>query len=218
MTIPTSSVRIRASQESLSILALSKIRRLLIAVVGFLLFVNVILLGVAKFGSAQAVERDRKFDVVAWADKADVAKATKAELEAAGRTVDLSEAKREQQIPNGYRLVMTGDPGDLKSFLEAMKFKKHPVKLVSEGRELQYGNVYQDKAKAEKQAKAVLKSDGFNFRVQESYKTVTKPAQKLVVLGLDEKTANEVDALLQGKGLDSEVQPAKAESSTGEPG
>lgn len=199
-------------------MALSKIRRLLIAVVGFLLFVNVILLGVAKFGSAQAVDRARKFDVVGWTDKAETAQAAKAELETAGRQVVLTESKREQQIPNGYRLVMTGAEEDLKSFQEAMKFKKYPVKLVSGGKELQYGTVYQDKAKAEKQSKAILKSDGFNFRVQESYKTVTKPAQKLVVSGLDQKSADEVLALLQGKGLDAEIQPAKDEASTGDPG
>lgn len=208
----------KASQESLSILALSKIRRVLIAIVGFLLFVNVVLLGVAKLGSAQADSRATKYDVVGWTEKAEDAKAAKAELEAAGRQVSLAESKREQQIPNGYRLVMTGAEEDLKSFLEAMKFKKYPVKLVSGGKELQFGSVYQDKAKAENKAAAVRKSDGFNFRVQESYKTVTKPAQKLVVSGLDKESADEVLALLQGKGLDAQLQPAKEESSTGEPG
>lgn len=199
-------------------MALSKIRRLLIAVVGFLLLLNILALGVARFGSSQAVARDQRFEVVGWTEKADVAKAAKAELETAGRQVSLTETKRDTQVPNGYRLVMQGDADFLASVLETLKFQKLPVKLVSNGKELQLGEVYQDRAKAENKARAVLASQKVNFQVKESHKTVTKPAHKLVVSGLDEKAADEVLSVLRGKGLDAESQPVEEGTPAGEPG
>lgn len=198
-------------------MALSKIRRILIAIVGLLLFLNLAALGVAKFGKPGDQAEARKVDVIAWTEKPEVATAARTELEAAGHRVTLTQTQREHKVPNGYRLVMKGDKDMLASVRDTLVYKKLPVKLVAGGAELQYGNVFPDKSKAEAQAKRVKNSEKMTFTVVENHRTVKKPAQKLVVSGLDEKTGEEIVGSLRDKGMDVESQPV-APAEPGEAG
>ena len=128
-------------------MALTKIRRLLIAFVGFLLVINLVLLGVARYGQSQAASRIT-YNIVAWIDEADQASSLKSAVEAPGRTVSLTEAPREVKTPAGFRLVMSGKPALLGPVAESLKVKKRPVKLVADGTEIQWGGPFPDRGMA----------------------------------------------------------------------
>lgn len=186
---------------------LSKLRRILIAIVGLLLFINLGLLVYAKVGSAPTKVVVRRYDVTAWSLKPAATAAATKELEAAGRKVTVSDTRRVVPIPNGYRVVMKADETMLKAVKETLTYKKHTgLKIVADGTELQYGGVFMDKAKAEATASRVKKAERITFQVVQNYRQVEKPAQKLVLKDLEEPAAREVESMLQGKGMEVELK------------
>ncbi len=197
-------------------MALSKIRRILIAIVGFLLLVDVLLLGVAWMGSATTEAETN--DVVAWAASAEAGQAAAAELKAAGREVSISEADRDVRVPNGFRLVKTGQLY-VQPYYRTLHEANKPVRILGEGAEaeVQYGEPLPERAKAVELARQVQKQHGIVFDVHESFRFVKKKAYRLVVSGLDEKATAEVFKYFEGKNMEPGVH-APASKQSGEPG
>ncbi len=195
-------------------MALSKIRRVLIATFGFLLLVNLILLGVAWTGSAGSGPDAN--DVVAWATTAEAAEAAAQQLRDAGREVSVSVSEREVQVPNGFRLVKSGELY-VKSYYDTLKAGGAPVRIVGDGAEVQYGDVWPDRAKAEAARSRVLKTFLVKFDVVPSHRTAKASAHRLVVSGLGEAATLEVVEFFKEKSMDPSVR-APLSKNAGEPG
>jgi len=192
-------------------LALSKIRRYLIAAVGFLLLVDLALLGLAWSGAGKTQGPETFSTLVVWVDDPVLAEQMAAAQRDAGRKVTLSEGERTIQVPDGYRLVLKNEPTTVQAIFEALKFKKRPVKLSEDKNEIHYGGVFSERSKAESEVQRVLKADGTQFTVVENHRDKKIQALQLVLLDLDSGSAQEVTEFFEGKGLEVEVQPAASE-------
>jgi len=195
-------------------LALSKIRRVLIATVGFLLLINLILLGVAWINSVRSASQAN--DVVAWTTSDEAAETAARLLRDAGRKVSISVAEREVQVPNGFRLVKSGELY-VKSYYETLKTGGAPVRIVGNGAEVQYGDVWPDRAKAEAARARVLKSFLVKFDIVPSHRTEKVSSHRLVVSGLNDAATVEVVEFFKEKSMDPSVR-APLSKPSGEPG
>ncbi len=192
-------------------MALSKIRRYLIAAVGFLLLVDLALLGLAWSGAGKSQGSETFTTLVVWLEDPDLADQMAAAQRAAGRKVSLSEGERTIQVPDGFRLVLKSDPTYVQAIFEALKFKKHPVRLSEDKNEIHYGGVFSERSKAESEVQRVLKADGAQFTVVENHRDKLVKAHRLVLADLDSGSAKEVADFFEGKGLEVEVQPAASD-------
>jgi hypothetical protein len=187
-------------------LALSKIRRYLIAAVGILLLVDLALLGLAWSGVGTPREPETFTTLIVWLEDPELAEEMAAAQKAAGRKVSLSEGERTIQLPDGYRLLLKSTPTSAQSIFETLKFKKRPVTLSEDKKEVHYGEVFSERSKAESEVQRVLKADGIKFTVAENHKEKMVKAHRLVLSDLDSGSAKEVTDFFEGKGLEVEVQ------------
>ncbi len=188
-------------------MALSKIRRFLIATVGFLLLVDLVLLGLVWSGVLATEEPEGRKNVVVWVEDPDAAEGFAAGQRSAGREVSLAEGDRTIQVPDGFRLVVRNS-ATARSIFEALKIRKQPVKLSEDANEVQYGGIFSDRAKAEAEVQRILKTEQMQFTVVENLRDKSVKAHRLVVRDLDPTSTGEVTEFFKGKGLEFEILPA----------
>jgi len=194
-------------------LALSKIRRFLIAAVGFLLLVDLALLGLAWSGSGKPQEPETISTLVVWFEDPILAEQMAAGQRDAGRKVSLSEGERTLQVPDGFRLVLKNDPMTVQAIFESLKIKKRPVRLSEDKTEIHFGGVFSERSKAESEVQRVLKADGTQFTVVDNLRDRLVKAHQLVLSDLDPESTKEVTEFFEGKGLEVEILPAASEKS-----
>jgi hypothetical protein len=163
------------------------VRRILIAVVGLLLLLDVGALAYVKFASGPAPS-EAKSKLAIWIDDEGQANAALKLVEEMEYKAVIKTAVRDEFVEADYRVVMTADRRELLDPV-AKILKKAGHKNLSfndEGTELYYGGVYPTKAKAKKVAARLMEEEKFGFDIEPGKKKVQKPSFKVVIYDVPE--------------------------------
>lgn len=187
------------------------VRRVLILIVGFCLFVNLILLGLAKFAPGEAAGEPELWRVTGWIEGAERAEKLRREIEKEGLRVEVVEVTREKQVPDGWLVAMRMKSEYLAPVEQMLKERHHRVTLDPAVPELRLNGVYRSRREAQNKARAINKLYGIHFEVYQNYKPVPATFQELRVAPVEGEAADRVVEILEAGKAEVQANPVEAE-------
>ncbi len=196
---------------------MATVRRVLIAIVGFLLLLDAAALAYVKFGGGPQPS-DEKSKVVFWIDDAGEAGGAEEKLTSMGYEVLLKQATRKTEVPADWRLTIGPQTPEMnQSVAQVLRNSRHTdVHFSSDRTYLYYGPFFPNKADANRLMERIKAQNKIAFQVVQGQKEVDHPSHRVIVMEAPDNfipdLKNEVNRVAEVVKTDEEsLQPAAAD-------
>lgn len=168
------------------------IRRVLIAIVGLLLLLDVAALAWIKTKTEPTPSED-KSKIVFWIDDAGEAKAATESLKELGYEPIVKNAERNDFVEADFRLELDGVGSPLKPTGRILRKRGYAsVTWNEDGTVLDYGKVFATRAEAEQTATNIGNKEGVYFSVVPGKKKTVKQSHRVILLEVPNNKIDEV--------------------------
>lgn len=195
---------------------MATVRRVLIAIVGFLLLLDAAALAYVNFSGGPRPS-DEKSKVVFWIDEAGQASAASDALTALGYEVLVKPATRKAEVQADWRLTLGPQTPEMnQSVAQVLRNNGHTdIHFSADRSYLYYGPFYPNKADANRLMERIKAQDKIAFRVDQGKKEVDQPSHRVILMEVPDNfipdAVQEVEAVAEVVQTDEESLQPKTE-------